>query len=429
MKKNQKPLLLSKLVEQSLSSLSPIQTIMKMAEPHHIRQLGLDPKRMISFGGGWCNHYAPQQLQEIYFEIVKNKEWFHESGRYSSIVGSYHCREQLCRFEQEIYNLRGLTPSNILLGHSSTQLFHDVLRVLCDPGDGVCVLDPTYANYLNAVRCALPGSEIHFVPALDPETWTYLSEPDVSLEVLKKYCSDGAKVFVIPVPDNPTSQIPSNDFLSAASEIMNDYHGFLVLDHAYKALWFDEMPNCYSWSPIKKPNLVTIHSNSKWLSSLGRRFGWVEADEKIIAGCEKINESLLLSPDTLHSMATARFLEETLDDKTLKMSIDATRNLYKKTAQVMLSALDRHLGWKYLVPDGGLYTCCPTPHAENPTRFVERVLKNTGVLLIPGSGFGPSMEYAVRLSYGPLCYDHALIDEGLMRIQKYLNEVQDTFFQ
>ncbi|MFO8077995.1 MAG: hypothetical protein R6U21_05085 [Thermoplasmatota archaeon] len=83
--------------------------------------------------------------------------------------------------------------------------------------------------------------------------------------------------------------------------------------------------------------------------------------------------------------------------------------------------IEEELGWQYLTPDGGLYTCCPTPNAEDPMTFVQRVLKNTGVLLIPGKGFGPSMNHAVRLSYGPLCQDHGLIREGIKRIARYLS--------
>jgi aminotransferase len=413
---------LSRLVEEDLSGLSPIQTIMKMTEDHSIRAMGLDPNRIISFGGGWCNHTAPESLRKTYQEIISDVELFHKSGRYSPIIGDSSCREQICHFEKDIYGLSSLKIPNILLGHSSTQLFHDVLRVLCTPGEPVGFLDPTYANYLNAVKCALPRSPIWFVPALDPQSWTYLSDPDESLEVLKQFCENGLRVLIIPVPDNPTSQIPSEKFLKSALEILEDAKGYLVLDCAYKALWFGEMPRCFSWSPRTYPHLLTLHSNSKWLSSLGRRLGWVEADEPVIAGLEKINESILLSPDTLHSMTTARFLHQTLADGSLKNYIIDTRRLYEQTAAVMMTAVDNKLEWKRLSPAGGLYTCCPTPHHENPSEFVERVLRATSVLLIPGTGFGPSMEHGLRLSYGPLCYEHDHIVEGIERISHYLEE-------
>jgi aspartate/methionine/tyrosine aminotransferase len=413
---------LSRLIDESLQGLSPIQTIMKMAEDEAIRKMGLNPTQVISFGGGWCNHSAPETLRTAYRTILNDVSLFHQSGRYSPIIGDSACREQLCRFEETIYGLKPLSRNNILLGHSSTQLFHDVLRTICDPGEPVGFLDPTYANYMNAVKCALPTSPIWFVPALDPQTWTYLQTPDVSLEILKQYCDTGLRVFVIPVPDNPTSQIPSDEFLSSALDIITDANGYLILDFAYKALWFRDMPECYTWSPQEYPHLITLHSHSKWLSSLGRRFGWVEADDAVINGLEKINESMLLSPDTLHSMATVRFLEHTLSDGSLQQYIEDTRHLYERTAAVMISAIDSKLGWKRLSPDGGLYTCCPTPAHQQPQRFIERLLRETGVLLIPGTGFGPSMDYGVRLSYGPLCYDHQKIIEGIERIAHYLSK-------
>lgn len=422
-KKPQAPRL-SRLVQTTLQGLSPIQTIMKMAENQHLHSLGLDPNTVISFGGGWCDHEAPETLRAAYRQIVTDPALFHRSGRYSSIKGSHACREQLAALEHAIYHVPHLDPENILLGHSSTQLFHDILRVLCDPGDTVMFLDPTYANYFNAVRCALPTSSWEFLPALDPKTWSYLPDPDHALSILEHLCQSNprCKALVVAVPDNPTSQIPSDAFLDATAQILADHGRCLILDFAYKALWFQAMPRCFSWSPQDHPNVVMLHSNSKWLSSLGRRFGWVEADAAVIAGLEKINESVLLSPDTLHSMTTARFLEETLADGTLPFYIEATRKLYKATADILLKAMDKHLGWPRLTPAGGLYTCSPIPGDIPPFEFVDDLLRDQGVLVIPGAGFGPSMEHGVRFSYGPLCRTPEKINEGIERIGVFCNK-------
>jgi hypothetical protein len=42
--------------------------------------------------------------------------------------------------------------------------------------------------------------------------------------------------------------------------------------------------------------------------------------------------------------------------------------------------------------------------------------------LIRGMGLGPNMEHGLRLSYGPLCYDHDHITEGIERISQYLGK-------
>lgn len=413
---------LSTLVQTTLHGLSPIQTIMKMTEDDHLTALGLTPSEVISFGGGWCDHTAPPQLQDAYHNIITDDTLFHHSGRYSAIKGSHHLRQQLSTFEHTIYHVPDLTPDHILIGQSSTQLFHDTLRTLADPGDTILFLDPAYANYFNAVHCALPQGKWAFLPALNSHSWQYLPDPDQTLAILDQILKTNpkAKALVATVPDNPTSQIPPASFLTKAEQILADHNRYLILDFAYKALWFGDMPPCFSWSPQDHPKVISIHSNSKWLSSLGRRLGWAEADPRVIAGLEKINESTLLSPDTMHSMATARFLEETLADHTLKSYIESTRRLYEKTAGILLNAMDRHLGWPRLTPDGGLYTCSPIPGTEEPFAFVDRLLREKGVLVIPGAGFGPSMAHGIRFSYGPLCRTPEKIIEGIERIGQYI---------
>ncbi len=412
----------SDLIEKKLADLSPIQTIMKMAEERNIKKMGVNPKDIISFGGGWCNHKTPNALRQKYLDIIKDEKLFHKSGRYSPIKGEYNCRKHLSEYEKQIFNIKNIEAENIILGQSATQLFHDTIRILNNKDDMIAFLDPAYSNYENSVKCAIYNAKIEFIPALNPETWQYLTEPQKALEKLKKLCSMGLKTLVISTPDNPTSQILSDDFIKNVYQVLCDNNAFLVIDYAYKELYFNKKPKYYQWSPSDYPNLITIHSSSKWLSSLGRRFGWVEANKNLINAYEKMNESSLLSPDTLHSMATSQYLKQSLEDKTLKEFIDKTRLLYKKTADVLIDSIEKNLNCKYLKPQGGLYTCIPTPNQQDSIAFVENLLKEKAVLLIPGKGFGPSMQKGLRISYGPLCHDHDKIKEGIQKVGEYINQ-------
>jgi len=53
--------------------------------------------------------------------------------------------------------------------------------------------------------------------------------------------------------------------------------------------------------------------------------------------------------------------------------------------------------------------------------LVHEILKNTGVLFIPGIGFGKSLINGVRVSYGPLVEKPEKIKEGLRRTGEYLS--------
>ena len=58
----------------------------------------------------------------------------------------------------------------------------------------------------------------------------------------------------------------------------------------------------------------------------------------------------------------------------------------------------------------------------NSAEFVETVLRKTGILFIPGWGFGRTGKNAVRLSFGPLVEQLDKIEQGIIKISKYLNE-------
>ena len=59
---------------------------------------------------------------------------------------------------------------------------------------------------------------------------------------------------------------------------------------------------------------------------------------------------------------------------------------------------------------------------KNSAKFVEEILKKTDVLFIPGWGFGRSGNNAVRISFGPLINEIDKIEEGILKVAKYVNK-------
>jgi aspartate/methionine/tyrosine aminotransferase len=413
---------LSKIVEEQIKKPSPIRQIMKMAERQNIINMGLDPDDVISFGGGWVNHAAPEKLRECYIQVCSDKEQFHKSGAYSATPGDSELRGLISEFERELFGLKGLSSNNIIIGQSSTQVTHDTFVCLADPGDTILLLDPTYANYPGQMEFALPNHKIVHLRVLDTETWTYLPDVNHTIEDFKNLFSEHKpKMVLIPSPDNPSSKMIHPELLKTMLEITAEHGSFLVIDHAYKAQYFgDSPPKYFSWSPKYHENLVTLHSNSKWTRGLGRRLGWVEANENVIDGMERIQQCSILCPDSLHQMAMKVYLQKALEDGSLKRYVEEVRKSYEEAAKTTIEAIDQHLGMPRLEPDGGLYTVMKV--GEDSDEFVLRVLKNTGVLFIPGKGFGKSLEKGVRISYGPWVDNIEKIKEGMERVGRYLGK-------
>ena len=111
---------LSEIVGEQIRKPSPIRQIMKMAERQNIINMGLDPDDVISFGGGWVNHAAPEDMRELYVQICSDKKKFHASGAYSATPGDTELRDAIVRVEEAIFGVKGLVASNIIIGQSST---------------------------------------------------------------------------------------------------------------------------------------------------------------------------------------------------------------------------------------------------------------------------------------------------------------------
>ena len=73
---------------------------------------------------------------------------------------------------------------------------------------------------------------------------------------------------------------------------------------------------------------------------------------------------------------------------------------------------------RYMTPQGGLYAVVDVQ--TDGDRFVRDVLQNTGVIFVPGSGFGRSLDRAIRISYGQLVHDLERMEEGFRRVRDYL---------
>lgn len=409
---------LSKKIQDFKGTMSPVRQIMTYANPMYVKTLGLKPADIISFAGGWVNHKAPSELQKAYKDIVCSDELMHIAGGYSPTLGMSGCKEAIIQYERHMYRVTKLESRHIAIGASSTQLLFDLMRVLLDSGDKVLLLDPSYCNYPSQIRAVINARIIRF-PVVDSDTWEYTADKrsDAFFACIQK---EKPKVVLLTSPDNPTSQILSNNFVKAAHEAVKEIGSFLVVDFAYKDIIFDDtIPDYFSWGPTD--NFISVHSNSKWSRSLGRRLGWLEAREDIVQALDSVQSSTILCPDSLHQMALERCFNKAIENNTLRPYLRGVSNDYKKAAWHTVKAIREFMNVKCFIPQGGLFTCIDV--GMDGTAFVEKVLKETGVLFIPGLGFGKTLKNAVRLSFGPLVHDLKKIEEGVKRASAFLPAV------
>jgi aspartate/methionine/tyrosine aminotransferase len=395
---------------------SPVREIMDLANPLFFKKVGLDPAEVISLSGGWVNHQAPAELRQAYADLIADDKRFHVSGGYSPTLGTPECRAALADFEKHVYGeSMKLGPENIAIGASSTQLTFNLMHIMLNPGDKLLLLDPSYCNFPSQVA-NLDGVGIIRFPALDVTTWRYVAD-EKAREFAAFIRKEKPKMILLVTPDNPTSQVPSTEFVKAALDAAETVGAFLVLDFAYKEIvWGDGYPEYFAWGPTD--NYVSIHSNSKWCRGLGRRLGWVEGPEYVVEAIEAIQASSILCGDSLHQMALVDYIRKAIAANSIKPYVRQMAELYRKAAERTVQAVDEYLKLPCLVPQGGLYTVIRTGYESS--QFAKMLIEKTGVIVVPGWGFGDTMKKAVRISYGPLVHHLDRIDVAMKRVGDFL---------
>ena len=410
---------LSKRINQFKNQPSPIKDIMNYGDPQYIKKSGINPDELISFAGGWSNHAAPENLRKAYESIIADPERFHFSGNYSTSIGDKEFRNALCKFENYLYGM-DINEKQIAVGLGSTQLTNDLFSVLLDPDDKVVLLDPSYSNYPEQLSHGNGIDSVLRFSVIDEDKWEYVADQKTE-EFCEYILKNKPKIVLLVSPDNPTSKVLSQEFVQSVLDSVKKIDGYLIIDFAYKELVYEKVvPDYFSWAPNE--NFISLRTNSKWCRSLGRRIGWIEAPEFVIEAMEDVQSYTILSPDKLHQMAFGKFITTSIDDGSLDAYLEKIRKLYKNTAEKTAEIIQKHLGFPIIQPEGGLYIFMKVN--TDSTKFVETVLTKTGVLFIPGQGFGITGKNAVRVSFGPLVEEIDKIEHGIVKTAKYLNEIK-----
>ena len=401
---------------------SPIRRIMEMASPSNLVKMGLNPDEVISFAGGWVNHEAPEELRQEYIDIAQDRDLFHKTGAYSPSEGSLELKRALLDFNSQLFRVHSSTEENIIIGANSTQLAFSLFKVLLNPEDKIALLDPAYANYPEQIEMSLNSQIVHF-PVFDSEKWAFVEDEKTLAAEFELFIDrEKPRLILFSSPDNPTGKMLPDFFVKKMldSALKNDC--YVAIDFAYNTfLYGKKIPEYFSYSQKQYPNLIKIFSNSKWCRGLGRRLGWLEASENIIESLKVVQQSVILCPDTLHQMTLTNYINKGLKDGSLKGYIQRINEDYKNAAEFLCFCIEKYLSSRYTTPEGGLYSVVDV--GMDGDAFVENILKKTGVIFVPGGGFGDSLKNGIRISFGPLVYDKEKIEEGFKRVSEVFEKI------
>jgi len=338
-------------------------------------------KKVIDLGVGDPDLPPPSMLVEKMKNELNNPAWH----RYPPYEGTLEFRKEVAGFYSDRFGV-SLDPENEVLGliGSKEGIGHLSFAVL-DHGDYGIIPDPGYPVYGNTVLLA--GGEIFNLPLLEENNYL----PD--LTTIPSGILEKTKIIFLNYPNNPTGAMADLSFLEQAVDFAGKHDIILAYDNAYSEIYYDEdnRPASILQVPGAKAIAVEFNSLSKMFNVTGWRIGFAVGSPIVLKGLLKLKKNIDSGVFSAIGSAGAFALSSCRDE------ISKMRDIYRKRRDIMINSLNQ-AGLKVGPPPATFYIWGKIPGKVNSTTFCSNLLKESGVLITPGVGFGEHGEGYFRIS-------------------------------
>lgn len=326
-----------------------------------------------------------------------------ESGihTYSTSKGEKDFREACAKRMKVRFGVE-LNPDNeiySLIG--SKEGLANFIRALINPAkniedkDIIMIPDPGYASYKEMVKAT--GGMAYSVPLTEENN--FMPNMEHVLEELKKegYNPSKVKALIINYPNNPLGATATHEYLEHVVSFCKKHDILLISDAAYTDMYFkDELkPESIFQVEGAKDIAVEFYSFSKPYAMTGWRLGWVCGNPDAVKVFGTLKSTIDSGSFKAIQKAGVAILNSPEGDEYIKMS----NKEYKHKRDIFVKGL-KELGWKdFYVPETTFYLWLPIPKRyKTSEEFTDDLMKKSGIVAVPGNGFGKYGEGYFRVS-------------------------------
>jgi aspartate aminotransferase len=371
-----------------------------------VQELQRQGKDIIHFEIGDPNFDTPKNIQEAGCEAIRSGK-----THYAPSAGIRELREASC---ETTFKSRGFlpTPEQILVAPGANILIYYAVRCLVNPGDEVIVPDPGFPTYYSVIESC--GAIPVRVP-LKEENSFRMSPADIRNAISSK-----TRLIILNSPQNPTGSLMTPEEINEVAQIAEEFDIYLYSDEIYSRMIFDEEKKFSSPASLDQCKKRTIVANglSKAFAMTGWRIGIAIGPEDVIA---KMALLLQTTSSCVPPFIQYAALEAINGDQS---EVKRMMQEYKERRDILVDGLNDIEGISCVKPDGAIYAFPNiTKTGMSSQEFVDFVLEEAGVALLPGTNFGQYGEGYVRM-----CYVNSKenIIKGVQRIKEVLEKKYES---
>ncbi|WP_050928516.1 aminotransferase [Aestuariivita boseongensis] len=343
----------------------------------------------------------PQALREVMAQVALTDDSAH---LYGPVLGLPALREELARQCSSHYGGEVSAPQ-VAITSGCNQAFCAAVTAIANEGDSILLPTPWYFNHVMWLQ--MQGVEI---AALDTDA-ELLPDPDQAAALI----TDRTRAIVLVTPNNPGGVEYPADLVRAFFELAKSRGIKLIIDETYRD--FDSRsgpPHDLFQDPDWPDTLIHLYSFSKAYRLTGHRVGALVGNPALLAEVEKFLDTVAICPNQIGQYA----------------ALWGMQNLSQWLAGERAEILDRRAaieegfpalsakGWE-LRGLGAYFAYVRHPFDIPSAELAPRLVKDAGILLLPGSMFrpdgAPDADRELRVAFANL--DRAGIGQLFTRLQ------------
>ncbi|MDP9426221.1 MAG: succinyldiaminopimelate transaminase [Actinomycetota bacterium] len=348
------------------------------------RRVKLEEKgvRLFDFGAGDPREPTDEGIRQALINAVP------EVSRYPSAAGTKDLREAFVGYMSRRFGVE-LDPGTEVLPASGSKeaVFHTPLAFLHPSHErrGVAYGTPGYPVYERGTVFA--GGETLPIK---------LGKEDGFLLPVREIDPERTRAVWINYPHNPTGATASLSYFEELAAFCHEHDILIFSDECYNDVYSGEPPP--SILEVTRERTLAFVSLSKRSGMTGYRSAMMAGDGELIAALKKMRPSIgAASPGFVYAAATAAWSDDS--------HVDARNRVFAEKRELFTRFFER-AGLRWTQTNASLYLWAEVPeeHGGDDEAYALKLLEE-GLLVAPGSSFGPGGEGYFRVALVPRLED------------------------
>ena len=303
---------------------------------------------------------------------------------YPSNRGRPELRQAFAAFYDRRFEVSLDPETEIVPALGAKECIFNLNLAFLDPGTVALAADPGYPVYTGGPLLA--GAEAELMPLVPEQGFA----PD--LDAIPADARERARLMYLNYPNNPTGAVVPDGLFERAVAFGHEHDALIVHDASYTETTFDGyVAPSFLETPGAKEVGVEVFSLSKGYNMTGMRTAAIVGNAEAVGAYWKLKTNIDSGMTESVQLAAAAALNDG-DHVPGEMSA-----VYQRRRDLVIDAL-REIGVDVPTPKATIYVWAPVPDGHTSASYCELVLGESGVVVSPGSSYGPNGEGFFRIS-------------------------------